>query len=193
MERDMKNSPAPASDYGWPLRPRTEKPAIPAFATRWLAHGVTIFMSAVFLDSLRFKFTNAPKTQIIFGDLDAWAASFGAGGLFVQTGLFSQHVIGGAELIASIILLATMVLPRFRFLQPIGALLGVAIMTGAISFHLLTPLGVNVDGDGGALFFTACGVWIGGFVLLILRRRDAAELGRRLAAFFAPSFGKRSV
>ena len=37
-----------------------------------------LIAAAVFLDSLRFKFTNAPETQVIFGKLDAWAASFGA-------------------------------------------------------------------------------------------------------------------
>jgi hypothetical protein len=80
-----------------------------------------------------------------------------------------------------------MVFKRYRFLQPVGALLAIAIMSGAISFHLLTPLGVNVDNDGGALFFTACSVWLGGFALLFLRRRELAELMRRLQAFFAPS------
>lgn len=153
----------------------------------WTAHGVTIYVAAVFLDSLRFKFTNAPKTQIIFGDLDVWAASFGAKGLFAQTGLFSQHVIGGAELIASVILLAGMFFSQYRFLQPLGAGLGVAIMSGAISFHLFTPLGINVDGDGGALFIAACGVWIGCWVLLFIRRRELAELGERLGTFFSPA------
>ncbi len=151
-------------------------------AARWAAHGLTVFIAAVFLDSLRFKFTNAPKTQVIFGDLDAWAATFGARGLFAQTGLFSQYVIGGAELVASLILLTTMLLPRFRRLQPLGALLGIAIMTGAISFHLFTPLGVNVAGDGGSLFFTACGVWVSGWVLLFLRRRELGVLATRLRA-----------
>jgi hypothetical protein len=155
--------------------------------TRIAGHAVTFFIAAVFLDSLRFKFTNAPKTQIIFGDLDGWAASLGARGLFAQTGLFSQYVIGGAELVASIILIATALLPRFRFLQPIGAALAIAIMSGAISFHLFTPLGVNVAGDGGSLFYTACGVWIGAVVLLFLRRAEVAELARRLTIFLAPA------
>lgn len=161
-------------------------------APTWAAHGITIFIAAVFLDSLRFKFTNAPKTQIIFGDLDAWAAGFGAGGLFAQTGIFSQYVIGGAELVAALVLLATMLRPRFRFLQPLGALLAIAIMSGAISFHLFTPLGVDVAGDGGALFLTACGVWISAFALLFLRRNECLELVRRLQAFFASAGdGKR--
>jgi hypothetical protein len=154
---------------------------------RWLAHGLTIFIAAVFLDSLRFKFSNAPKTQIIFGDLDRWAASLGAPGIFAQGGVFSQYVIGGAELVASAILLGTMLLRRYRFLQPVGALLAVAIMSGAISFHLFTPLGTNVDGDGGALFYTACGVWVGAWALLVLRRREIGDLINRLEAFFRAS------
>ena len=68
-----------------------------------------LIASAVFLDSLRFKFTNSPETQAIFGKLDAWAASFGAGGLFDQTGLFSQYVIGSAELVASTLLLVGLI------------------------------------------------------------------------------------
>ncbi|MEQ8935845.1 MAG: hypothetical protein RIE56_08645 [Amphiplicatus sp.] len=155
--------------------------------SNWAAHGVTVFIAAVFLDSLRFKFTNASKTQVIFGDLDRWAQSFGAGGLFAQSGVFSQYVIGGAEFIASVILLATMIARRYRFLQPAGALLAIAIMSGAIGFHLFTPLGVDVAGDSGALFYTACAVWTGGWALLYLRRLEVADLLRRGAAFFAPS------
>lgn len=175
----------PSFAASWAARARA-KP-FRTLVSKWLAHGVTIFISAVFLDSLRFKFTNAPKTQIIFGDLDAWAASLGAPGLFAQSGLFSQYVIGAAELAASAILIATMLMPRRRFLQPLGALLSVAIMSGAISFHLFTPLGINVDGDGGALFYTACGVWAGAIILLALRRRECAELLDRVSDFLAPN------
>ncbi len=152
----------------------------------WAAHGLVLFTSAVFLDSLRFKFTDAPKTQIIFSDLDQWAASLGVGGVFAHGGVFSQYVIGGAELVAATILLATMFLPRYRFLQPLGAALGVAIMSGAISFHLFTPLGVNVAGDGGALFYTACATWASCIALLFLRAREVGVLLSRFGAFFAP-------
>lgn len=155
--------------------------------SRLAPHGLTVFIAVVFLDSLRFKFTNAPKTQIIFGDLDRWASSLGAAGIFAQGGIFSQYVIGGAELVASVILLATMAFRSYRFLQPAGAIFAIAIMSGAISFHLFTPLGVNVDNDGGALFYTACAVWVGSWALLFLRRREAAILIRRLGAFFAPA------
>ncbi|MEE2693098.1 MAG: hypothetical protein VX640_16335 [Pseudomonadota bacterium] len=169
--------------------PRQSAPTLPhrqGRLSRLAANAIVLYTSAVFLDSLRFKFSNAPKTQIIFSDLDAWAGSFGLRGIFSQTGLFSQHIIGGAELIASAILLGTMLAPRYRFLQPLGAMLGLGVMSGAISFHLFTPLGVNVDGDHGALFFAACGVWIGCALLLFLRRRELSTLRRRLSAFLAP-------
>lgn len=156
-----------------------------AARARLAAHGASVFISGVFLDSLRFKFANAPKTQVIFGDLDAWAASFGAQGLFAPTGLFSQYAIGSAELVASGILLLAVFLPRLRFLRPIGALLALAVMTGAIGFHLFTPLGVNVDGDGGALFYTACATWLCALALLVTRGAERRDLAARLRRFFS--------
>lgn len=133
-------------------------------------HVFSLIASAVFLDSLRYKFTNAPETQVIFGRLDAWADSFGAGGLFAQTGLFSQYVIGSTELVASACLLLG-VFTAFRRLQTLGALIAVAVMSGAVSFHLFTPLGIDPNNDGGGLFAMAVTVWVGSVALLIVRRK----------------------
>ena len=72
---------------------------------RYAPVAISLFAAAVFLDSLRFKFTDHPNTQEIFGRLDGWAGSLGAPGLFGHTGLFSQYVIGSAELAASALLL----------------------------------------------------------------------------------------
>ncbi|MEM1390433.1 MAG: DoxX family protein [Pseudomonadota bacterium] len=138
-------------------------------------HALATVASLVFLDSLRYKFTNAPETQTIFGKLNDWAASLGADGLFAQTGLFSQYTIGTAELIASALLLIG-ILPAFRRLQALGALIAVAVMTGAISFHLFTPLGIDPNNDGGGLFFMACVVWIGSLTMLFLRRKELFSL-----------------
>tara|TARA_R110000868_G_scaffold208192_1_gene457613 strand:+ start:106 stop:594 length:489 start_codon:yes stop_codon:yes gene_type:complete len=135
-----------------------------------------LFIAAIFLDSLRYKFTDAPETQVIFGLLDGWAATWGAAGLFAHTGLFSQYVIGTAELIASAALLIGFI-PALRRLQVVGAALGLAVMTGAISFHLFTPLGIDPNQDGGGLFVAACGVWVSCVVLLALKRQDALAIG----------------
>lgn len=158
----------------------------------WLGHAKTIaphaiggFAAVVFLDSLRFKFTNAPETQTIFGKLDAWAASFGAAGLFGQTGLLSQYVIGTAELFAAVLLLAG-ILPALRRLQAIGAVIAFCVMTGAVSFHLFTPLGIDPNHDGGGLFVAAMVIWVTSIVLVVMRRNELVALGTGLAAILVP-------
>lgn len=147
-------------------------------------HAIAVFAAIVFLDSLRFKFTNAPETQTIFGKLDAWAASFGAAGLFAQTGLFSQYVIGAAELFASALLLAG-IHPALRKFQAVGALIAVGVMSGAVSFHLFTPLGIDPNNDGGGLFMAAVVIWFTSLALVVMRRRELFAIGRGLRAAFA--------
>jgi hypothetical protein len=144
-------------------------------------HAIAVIASLVFLDSLRFKFTNAPETQVIFGKLDAWAESLGAGGLFAQTGLFSQYVIGTAELAAAACLLLG-ILPALRRLQGLGALIAFAVMSGAVNFHLWTPLGIDPNNDGGGLFFMACVVLATSLLLIFIRRREIAAIAEGVAA-----------
>lgn len=135
---------------------------------------MTFYIAFVFIQSLFFKFSDSPETQHIFGTLDAWAASLGFAGLFAPSGIFSQYVVGSAELLASILLLTGLLL-RMPLVHVAGALLSMGVISGAIVFHLFTPLGVqvrNTDGslDGGALFALACGVWLAAALILWLRR-----------------------
>jgi hypothetical protein len=146
---------------------------------------ISIFAAIVFLDSLRYKFTDHPKTQEIFGRLDGWASSLGLPGLFGHTGLFSQYVIGSAELAASTLLLVGRA-PRFARLNAVGALIGLAIMTGAVSFHLFTPLGIDPNNDGGGLFAAAVTIWLSAVALLILRRNEVFALTSDLRRAFLP-------
>jgi len=146
----------------------------------WLRrHGhwvLTLYVAFVFIQSLFFKFTGSPETVYIFeAKLDPWAASLGFPGLFAPGGIFSAKVVGTVELIASLLLLAGAAIAQRRELQVLGAAMGLGVISGAIFFHLLTPLGVavvNVDGtsDGGELFMLACGVWVACVLLLWLRR-----------------------
>jgi len=145
-----------------------------------------LYVAFVFIQSLFFKFTNSPETQFIFATLDQWGASLGFPGLFAPNGIFSQYVVGAAELIASALLLASLI-PAFRGIRPFGALLGLAVISGAIFFHLFTPLGVsvpNADGtyDHGLLFGLACGVWLSNALLLLADRERLLGLLRRRPA-----------
>ena len=147
----------------------------------FIPHVIAVFAAAVFLDSLRYKFTNAPETQEIFGRLDGWASTLGAGGLFAQTGLFSQYTIGTAELFASALLLIG-IIPALRRLQALGALIALAVMSGAVSFHLFTPLGIDPNNDGGGLFMSAVIIWVTSLVMLVIRRKELTGLVGDLGA-----------
>ncbi len=141
---------------------------------------LTLFIAFVFIQSLFFKFTDSPETQYIFGTLNAWAGGLGFPGLFAHKGIFSQYVVGTAELVASCSLLVG-VITRKPLVHGAAALLSMGVISGAIFFHLFTPLGVqvlNTDGtlDGGELFSLACGVWLASAAIVWLRRADLLAL-----------------
>lgn len=115
----------------------------------------TVFIAFVFVQSLFFKFTGSYETDHIFGVLGAWSG-------LAFFGQYGGYIIGVAELIASILL--------FSRWHGLGALMAMGIMSGAILFHLFTPLGVVmpefneagkvIGNDGGLLFTMACLVWL---------------------------------
>ena len=123
-----------------------------------LLWALSVYIAVVFVQSLFFKFSGAPESIYIFSTLRDWSGI----GLFEPAG---RWIIGLGELTASILLFV----PRARIF---GAALAIAIMTGAIFFHLFSPIGVVILGDGGELFTLACGVWISGWVILALSREE---------------------
>ena len=69
--------------------------------------------------------------------------------------------VAGMEICAGVAVLVPAV-------QGLGALFAMGIMTGAIIFHLFTPLGVDPYGDGGKLFKEACFTFlVAGFVAFL--------------------------
>lgn len=130
-------------------------------AQRYVPWALSAYIAIVFVQSLFFKFTGSEESIYIFSTLRAWSGI----ALFEPAG---RWIIGSAELIASILLF----LPRLRIF---GAALAIGIMSGAIFFHLFTPLGVVILGDGGELFTLACGVWISGWIILALSAGEVRE------------------
>jgi len=136
---------------------------------------LSIIVAFIFVQSLFFKFSGATETVIIFNTIGDWMASIGIStsiaGLFAQYGGYS---VGAVELVASILIL----LPKTR---AGGALLSLGVISGAIFFHLFTPLGVDrvVDAvgntDGGALFVMACVVWVSSAAVILLNRYTIKE------------------
>lgn len=126
----------------------------------------------MFVQSLFFKFANSFETQHIFGVIGAWMGSIGfPAALANGFASYGGYTIGTVELVAALLLL------RFST-QAYGALLAFAVITGAIFFHLATPLGVSVvineagERDGGQLFAMAVGVWFASAIIVYYRREQ---------------------
>ncbi len=113
-----------------------------------------IAVAVILGQTLFFKFTGAPESVYIFETLGAepWGR--------IGSGL--------VELLAVILILS----PKRAAL---GALLALGTMTGAIGAHV-TKLGIEVQGDGGALF---------GMAVLVFAL-SAAIAGVRREELFAP-------
>lgn len=108
----------------------------------WL---IALWTSYVFITSLFYKFDNtALEPQHIFTTIGVWMSETinpVLGDLFANYGAI---LIGAAEFITAAVLLAPIVIWRKRAaLHLAGGLMSIVIMTGAIFFHLFTPLGWN--------------------------------------------------
>jgi hypothetical protein len=111
---------------------------------------------------LQFKFTGDAGSVWLFTILTDWLGFHGHEKIM-------RIGTGSAELIGSILLFD-------RPLQAVGAALAFCIMSGAIFFHLVSPLGIDPYGDGGVLFKEACSVWVGALLIVAIRRRQLINL-----------------
>ena len=107
--------------------------------------------AGILLQTLFFKFTGAPESIYIFETvgMEPWG----------------RYGSGIVELIAAILLL----IPSKAWM---GALIGLGTISGAIFFHL-TVLGIEVQGDGGTLFYLAITVFVSCLIVLFIRGRQA--------------------
>lgn len=99
----------------------------------FLSRALRIVAAVILGQTLFFKFSGAEESRYIFGalGLEPWG----------------RYAAGVSELLAVILLL----LPRTAAL---GALLGLGVMAGALMAHLAV-LGIEIQGDGGTLFYLA--------------------------------------
>lgn len=133
---------------------------------------LSAYIAFVFVQSLFFKWTGSEESIFIFSTIREWSGI----GLFEP---FGRWFIGFSELVASVLLF----IPRTRIW---GAGMALVIISGAIFFHLVSPLGIEVKGDGGELFILACGVWIASAIILWLERA-------KVAVFLAYVSGQRQL
>ncbi|HEX4823891.1 MAG TPA: DoxX family protein [Candidatus Polarisedimenticolaceae bacterium] len=127
----------------------------PETVVSWI---LQLVAAAILFQTLFFKFTGAEESVYIFTKLgmEPWG----------------RIGSGVAELIACILLLV----PRT---VPLGALLALGVITGAIVSHL-TKLGIVVKDDGGLLFGLAVVVFVASAIVLVIRRGQLPVVGAAL-------------
>lgn len=129
----------------------------------------------VFLQSLPFKFAGAAPTVHIFSTIGAWFDSIGLTFLASPFTNYGAYAVGALEGAAAVLLL----IPRTRTW---GAVLGLALLSGAIFFHVATPLGVAVrfpgtDAGDPSLFIMAVAAWVCCAATLAMRRGTDINAG----------------
>ena len=109
---------------------------------KWI---LSIVVAIILLQTLYFKFTAHPGSVHIFTTvgMEPW-------------GRIGSGIV---ELIASVLIL----MPKTRLF---GALIAAGTISGAVFFHL-TSLGIEVQGDGGSLFYMALVVLASSVVLIL--------------------------
>ena len=117
-----------------------------------------IVIAIILVQTLRYKFTAHPDSVYIF----------------TKVGLepYGRIAIGVFELIAAILIL----IPKTVW---VGALLTLGIISGALFMHL-TNLGIEINGDGGTVFYMAIVVFILSMVVLWMNRKNIPFVGENL-------------
>lgn len=108
-----------------------------------------IAAAIILLQTLYFKFTAAPESVYIFGQLGIEP--------------YGRIVVGIMELIIALLLLK-------QSASLLGAILGLGVISGAIFSHIFV-LGIEVQGDGGLLFVLALAVFVLLLITIILQRQ----------------------
>jgi hypothetical protein len=129
----------------------------------WVA---ALFIAGILLWYEQYKLTGNAGSVWLFTTLSDWLHIHGYEKPF-------RLAVATMEIAASVLV----VIPATRLL---GAAFALGIMTGAIFFHTVSPLGIDPFNDGSQLFKQACEVWLAAAFILFVRRMEVISLLRSL-------------
>ena len=127
-----------------------------------------LFIAGILLWYEQYKLTANPGSVELFTTLATWLWIPNYEAPFRLT-------VATMEIIASVLV----VIPATRLY---GAGFALGIMSGAIFFHVASPLGIDPYNDGGKLFKEACAVWACSAFILFAYRVEAGALVRRVVS-----------
>ena len=125
-----------------------------------------LFSAYILLWYEQYKLTGDQGSVWLFTVLSDWLGLHGYEKPF-RLGVASAEILGS-------------ILFALPWTRVPGAALCLGIMSGAIFFHTVSPLGIDPYHDGAVLFTEACEVWLCAAFTLVAYRREAVALARRL-------------
>lgn len=131
---------------------------------RPLTWPAALYIAFIFLWYEQYKLTGNQGSVDLFTTITDWLYLDGYEKPF-------RLSVAVAEIIASVLV----VIPATRLY---GAALSLGIISGAIFFHVASPLGIDPYQDGGTLFKEACAVWACAAFILFAYRDAAIRLLR---------------
>lgn len=120
-------------------------------------YALRYFPAIILLQTLYFKFSGAPVSKFIFGSIDTYMHWNNVMEPYGRIGT------GIGELIAGLLLLW----PKNSHY---GALLSLGLISGALLSHLVV-LGIDVEGDGGKVFYLAVVTFICNVIVVFQNRK----------------------
>ncbi|MGK7868271.1 DoxX family protein [Falsiroseomonas sp. E2-1-a20] len=133
-------------------------------AAIWIAYELTWYQ--------QFKLTGNEGSVYLFTILSDWLGTPGGEKPF-------RLFVAILEIFCAVLVL----IPRTRMW---GAALSLGTMSGAIFFHVVSPLGIDPYGDGGGLFKEAVFTWFMALFVLFAHRAEALAVIAALRARFLP-------
>jgi hypothetical protein len=148
-------------------------------ALRLLTWPLAFWIAYIFVVYLEFKFLGYEGSVWTFQTIADWL------GIGAYQKPFRLGV-GSAELVAAFLVVA----PWTRMY---GAGLALALMTGAIFFHVASPLGIDPFEDGATLFKEAISVWFSALFILFVYRDQVRALLARVGILRAAPMAERQA
>ena len=133
---------------------------------RLLTWPAALYIAFIFLWYEQYKLTGNQGSVDLFTTITDWLFLDGYEKPF-------RLAVATAEIIAAVLV----VMPLTRMY---GAILSLGIISGAIFFHVASPLGIDPYGDGGTLFKEACAVWVCSVFVLVSYRDTLIASGRTM-------------
>lgn len=139
---------------------------------KYFSHVPKVLLILILGQLLPYKFSQSDQSQHIFSTIWDWIWLFLGHSIW---DIFSEiwgYLIWSTEFIAILLLLIGWKIKRY---QLYGSILATIILSGAVFFHIFSPLWINVGWDGWYLFILSI-VWLISAISINIKEKSSCNI-----------------